>query len=446
MVTSILDSDEIPLCIKTDAAIYDHPVEFFETSDMFKDDPKGTIFDGFVRKRYYDYLSINQSILDEFEKVNSISFHGCPGTGKTHTVKNDHTYDFCATTSNMCCLNMKADDAPNAKTLYSLFMCWDPEMWTQGLKKLKNKTLWIDEYSMITRKLWGFIVIAAIQYGTKLIISGDYRQIGPIGEYKISLINPIVDRIMGARTTLTKDYRNDADLIKLRERIEQNTDNPRLLNHIFAPMLGDREHWVHLDRHLSWTRDNRDRINEMILNDRGYDWSYLKVGKKYQVKTSPGVVVVGVHNLKECGEILIAKGDIWKITDMEELSDGSYEYQMTNLNRSDSKSIDGVTLAYYYRLGFCTTTHSSQGLTIKEQYAVHEVQGMIYRDPDILYTGVTRGTKCNDLNFIKDKYEPTSIIYPNLKVSKDDEDDFVNDKSAKVCKKERYESKDVIYI
>ena len=45
------------------------------------------------------------------------------------------------------------------------------------------------------------------------------------------------------------------------------------------------------------------------------------------------------------------------------------------------------------------TVHSSQGLTIKEPFCIHNPHRMYDQDKAILYTAITRGTTLKDIHF-----------------------------------------------
>lgn len=413
-----------PICIKTDALVYDTKIDLLESDKEFRREDKG-VFTGNIHQFKYKPLEINEGIFNYFKNLEAVSYHGAPGTGKTYTVKANHEFDVAATTSNMCSLNMTTDKI-TARTLFSLFNCWQPTAWSKALKNLRGKTLWIDEYSMINRQIWGFIVTAAIQYNAKLILSGDHKQIGPVMESKLSPKDPILSLLFGQRHELTVDYRNNSDLIELRNFIDRNIDDEIALYAKFRGMYLRDDSWIDNERHLSFTNRTAESINYTILKKRHYHWDYYNINGKQHLDASVGVIVVAVHTRKNKKDNIpdIMKGDIWRISDIEG-EDESKVYVLENLSRNGTVKYPAKIMAYYFHLGFCTTTHKSQGLTIKDKFTIHDIRLMIRLDPDILYTAVTRGINLTDITFIGNaEYEKSTIRYPKLDADEQDEEDL----------------------
>lgn len=420
MLKRILSIKEIPIAIKTDCLFYTRRQSELDKDDRFKLED-GHLPMHIISTQYHKYEEINANIFKLFENNKNITYYGPPGTGKTYIVKHNEKYDYCATISNMCRLNMRSEDsASEPQTLFSLFKCYNPSMWIDAIYKLKNKTLWIDEFSMCSRMLWNFIVISTTQYNTRLILSGDINQIGPIGESKLDLDNPIVRLLFGLQTELKQDYRNQPNLIKFRDAVLNDKDIDlygklkRIYNHT--------EDWLKLDRHLTYRHAIKDQVNAAILKERGYRWEYiLDKTKRYYVEPSVGVIVIAISNKKDLG---IAKSDVWKI-----IAVSDKDVEMRNLSRGDRFIISKHILAEYFRLGFCTTIHASQGLTIEDKFAIHNASELVKDDSRcILYTGITRGKDLDHIMLLSSgrKYAATPIKYPVIKVDKDEEDIFAD--------------------
>jgi len=366
-----------------------------------------------IENPYKQYRQFNQQIYNGKEIIDkihdsmahmkeNISYHGAPGTGKTYTVQNNHSYDISTTITNVCVNNIKTKDI-ESKTLYSLFQFYRPEKLFSALNKLKNKTIWIDEFSMIPRFMWNMIFIAASKYNVKLVISGDINQISPIGETKIDLDNIAFKKLMGKITLLKKDHRNDKQIIILRNQILNN--NVEELKSRFKS-LESKDDFTKFDRHIVFSHDMGDYVNSKIMESRGlkYEFKLLKKdanGKEeYEYNISNNVFLVCRENNKSLG---LSKNDVWKV-----IASDKKVFKLLNIAQNKTSSFLHNQM-HYFKVGFAVTAHSSQGLTIKEDFCIHECQFMINIDTSILYTAVTRGIKFDNIRFFNYRNLPSKI-------------------------------------
>ena len=322
---------------------------------------------------FTDITEVYFNVLDELNKMaDNITFNGSAGTGKTTLVKEQCDYDFAMAFTNLCAGNIKG------KTMYSSFMMWEPSMWYKALSKYRNKTIWIDEYSMIGREYWLFIAIGAIQYNVKFIFSGDPKQIPPINEKPYNYDSKFFKKLFGKQTTLTKDYRNDQKIIELRDFVAENFDNPVKLYQRF--MNCNDLNYIHKDHHITYTHKTRIAINNQIMKHRKFVFD----PKKGIV--SVGVILSGRINNSKLGIVKNVRYKVIATTDDSVIFD-------TGLIVSKSSLI-------YFRLGFAITSHSAQGLTIAEPMAIHDIKKMIYSEPRILYTAITRAKEFDKISLI----------------------------------------------
>lgn len=332
-----------------------------------------------VARVYHNGKQLMKNINDELKVFqDNKSIQGAPGVGKTHYVQNNLKYDYATTISNVCAINISTADI-QAKTLYSLLCLNDIASYYKHFNCFKNKTIWIDEFSMIPTYMYNYFTIMAIVYSTKFIISGDINQIPPVKDKKIDLQNEFFKSIMGDTKILTdKEYsRNDKGIIELRDsilssssfHIEKCTDD-----------------FTIYDRHICYTNATKDNINAVILQTRGYTYNV----KQKNVKISNGVILRAVKSVKESG---ILKNDIWKV-----LSSSKHQFTCRNLIRKFDKVFSHDEMRNF-GLGFAITTHSAQGLTIDDDLCIHEIDWMLKSDRSILYTAVTRAKSINKLHF-----------------------------------------------
>lgn len=404
----------MPLKIKTDAIAYNKEIEvlpeYVEYFKLITTDDKAkniqnlykkneTFYKGYfnISESYNDIEKININIDNELETIkDNISYQGAPGTGKTTKVMKEHTYNIATTITNVCCRNITNKDV-EAETLYTNLQLYNPDNWHKAMKKMAGKTVWIDEFSMMPRFIWNFLLLLSMKYNTKLIISGDVNQTAPVGETKIDINNKIFKIIMGKMELLTKDYRNDKDIIELRDMI---INEP--LDKIFKKFkeLNSKKNWKDYDKHICFTNKMCDYINLEIMKERKLKF---KINFKYEINKKTKKKEKFFKDMEVSNNVLlqcratckskkIYKRDIWQVK--QNVKDG---YELYNIRSKETKYFSMVDMCYF-TLGFAITTHSSQGLTIKDDVCIHEIRKMIQCDLSILYTAITRACNYNKLH------------------------------------------------
>ena len=325
-----------------------------------------------VTRQYHNITEIQKQILENIEKkiTKNKTITGAPGTGKTHVMKqHPKIYDMCATITNMCKRNM--DD--NAQTLYSLLLQHNAtrNRLANIYERLKLRRIWIDEFSMIPNKYWNILFDACMYYRTTLFLTGDINQIPPIHSDRIKLKNPIVKLFFGEVTTLTKDYRNDDGIIKIRDAV---------LHQKGIPSLSKRP-YEECENHIVLTHTMRKYINLKILKQRGETFTY----KDGLIDVSIGCTIKSRTNLRD---LEIYKNELYTV-----LSKDKKKKTWTIKNKYYNHT---VTISYKdmnnFDIGYANTYHSTQGLTFKNKFCLHEVTRAYEWNPSILYTGITRGT------------------------------------------------------
>jgi hypothetical protein len=347
--------------------------------------------------KYFDWTQLRDESLEELRSVctDNITYFGAPGTGKTTTVKNNHAYDFACSSTNVCSLNI------GGTTLFKELGLYTTEQLHQRMKKFRNKTVWVDEFSMVASWIWSYFAQMAICYKTRFIFSGDINQLPPVGESKI---NPNAEffRIMFGRVThLTVDHRNDVQLVNFREAVLQGD----------PPITESETDIEDISRHLVYTNRCKDWVNLHVLHTRKLQ--FTRVDQQYEVsigvRLQPRVTV----KAKE-----FYKGDLWEVIGVNTLR---------NLNNGKTRVIDNADYRYL-GLGFAMTTHSAQGLTVEEPMMIHQSELMLEVDRSLLYTAVTRSRSYDNLHFaptVDDHIDLAPIEYEPLLESKFDVMDTV---------------------
>lgn len=388
-----------------------------------------------IKQVFHSGKEIIKEINEELKCFkNNVSYHGAPGTGKTTIVRENHSYDYAITWTNLCSLNL-SDEHVKGTTVYKELSLFSPENIHKNFSKFRNKTIWIDEYSMIGTYIWNYIFILSRMYNVKFIISGDLGQIPPINDQALTNTTTFFKRLMGKSTTLTKDWRNDEELQKLRSLVQTEQN----LNQLFKN-LESKDDYTLYTRHISFCHTTRRDVNNEILKKNGYvfkvnNYCVVENGKKIfkykSLDVSVGVILsVRVTETKDD----LFKGDLWVVIQKDK-----YSYELKNIlrknieDKSDIIKTFSMDLMQYFTVGFCTTAHSSQGLTIKDYMCIHDVDMMIYRDRKILYTAVTRGCEFKKVRFYgAHKCGPKDKLYKDvfIDLEKDEEYDLWCDVKA----------------
>ena len=445
----------MPVKIKTDALGYnqevkinnsfhyylkcitEQPTKYNKNIRIKKEKPKFYKYD--LKQNYIDMEEMIAEIKKEYEVLKNInvSYTGPPGTGKTYTIKKGikdglYSVDECSTMTNLCCSNISTEEK-EAQTIYKLLMLFDPDRWQDVFKKLKNKTLWIDEFSMIPRYIYNLLFCLSIKYNCKFIITGDINQCAPVNETKINVDNDAFNSFMGNKTELKKDFRNDKEIIQLRNFI-LNNDKKELFTYFKKNDHSQNDfEWWKIDRHLTHTNSTRHNINKIIREKRKYIFKFKKEeGENYILNkcfVSNGYLLSARKNNKKLG---YEKNSIYKVIDQEEkkvevkINDLILFLDGINYTLENQTNKKIIYLNCFqmdeFQSGFATTTYSAQGLTIDEEVIIHDVQKMINMGiTDVLYTAVTRAKEYKKLYFFyKNDFKKIEFEYGLCKIAEDE--------------------------
>lgn len=392
------------------------------------------------------FINVNELIKSTDEELtkfydNCISYSGSAGCGKTHEVLNNHEYDEASALTNVACRNLDQKDKPTADTVYSLFRLFDITQLNDVIRKLKNKTLWIDEYSMINIWIWSIVFVVGITSTKKIILTGDKNQCKPIYERFDYNGHLFMKKLLETTTYLTKDYRNDARIIKIREKVlnaESQEDLFRYFRKIFKimPSLNagniSQAEFIAIDTHLTNSNMMRIIINKAIISERKLVYEIIKkipvkpdglvltkyMKPIYNFKVSKGVILLARITKKALkvykGARYVVQHGILNITDSAVLKrilpNGKLEYDKETDELGNELELQinyPITLKnadlVMFDIGYAITAFSSQGLTIKDTLCIHELGQMIKQDNGVAYTSITRACDINKLKLSIEK-------------------------------------------
>ena len=359
-----------------------------------------------IYKHFIDPDEINNQISDELDTFSNYikTYTGAPGTGKTYTVMTNHNYDYAMAISNACCRNITTDTV-TAETIFSSLKLYDPDSIHQYFNRYIGKTVFVDEFSMIPTYIYGYFYIMVATKQTKFIIAGDPDQIPPIGEKALDIKLPFFKAMFSNNTHLMKDYRNDVDLIKIRDEIK---------NGIYNFPISEIDP-VNIKHHLVLSHNYKNYLNQYIINSLGLTFTstykrLLPAGTqtaddleneknvKYLYNASKGLILIATATSKS--------SKIYKSTRYELITNVHHKSKKFTIQRLDNEELEtfNISKLKYFDLGYAFTVHSTQGITISEPAMIHEYKLMKKIDNSIMYTACTRLKCIEHLNII-DRHE-----------------------------------------
>lgn len=349
---------------------------------------------------------IAKEIGEVVEKI--VGYVGAPGTGKTHAVKANHKYDEAMAFSNITARNLDGEVAGAhiaGRTLDEGLRLQSPSDLNTVCGRARGRTWWIDEISTIKARVWSVIVEVASRGLERLILTGDPNQIPPIME-KFRGDSLLISAILSRAQRLTHDYRNDAGLVDVRNRVLRlqapgtAVDPSAFVSSLHAayPVLspsGRAADMAAANVHITHTRAAADRINRWIAATRGLRFVRSGEGPKAQHTISAGVRLRSCENFKDAGApASICNGDVFEL--VEAVTPESRFARLRPL-RFDAQAAPlepievPAKFLHAFALGWAFTTHSTIGITVRGQpMCIYEAERMVDTDPAILYTAVTR--------------------------------------------------------
>ena len=277
---------------------------------------------------------------------------------------------------------------------------------------LKNKTfqyIFVDEISMMKEIFYKFLLmIKKVKPDVKFILTGDYNQLLPINdriEYDDYGNSPALFEICDSnKILLTKCRRSSKELFELLQI--DNIQNLEKTDFNTTPL-------IMTDLHLAYTNRKRKEINDIMMKDvykskhyKGLKLEALKFDENSQdVILNKHTPVIAKINSEEIG---IVNNERFEIIKYDTL-------QITMKNEKKEIKIGVFDFQRLFRVAYCITIHSSQGMSIDKPYTLHEWRKY---DKRLKYVALSRA-RSKDLIFIKsgekDNYE------------QDDDECFYND-------------------
>ena len=268
---------------------------------------------------------------------------------------------------------------------------------SNNIKSFESKVIIIDEISMMMEKFYKFFsTLKRLKPDVKFILVGDYNQLKPVNDRvsaKTDYENsPVVFELCdGNRITLSKCRRSDDKIF--------NMCLPNNINQIDTKQYGKDLCKVN----ISHTNEKRRNVNAELMLKYSKDRKKVDVPMLKYCPNSQDVTIFkglpiisrkntniksGDKNYHICNNELFVVGKLKK--------DGSECEIISQDNVKIIFSIPTKLFTIYFNPAFCVTVHSSQGMTIKEDYTIHEFNKF---DARLKYVAISRAQNVNQLNF-----------------------------------------------
>ena len=354
----------------------------------------------------WKYLPYNDSnhadhIAEEFKQGKGLMLLGRAGTGKTYVAKKiaDITGAKKLAFTNKACLVL------NGSTIHK-YLCINKfgRIDLRWIKKQNYKYYVIDEISMISGHLWKLLCELKRLTRATFLLVGDYRQLPPVEDGRpIDYFNHQAVRWLcnNTRCELTQMKRYDQELWDTSEKVYEVAHYipSDLQHHLTVKQMATRHN-------ICYTNATRKNVNKLVNEyfTKGSNSTYIKYevdkekdeDKKYypqDVYAYEGMPLVARVNLKDK---TMVNNEPFILTEiLEETITAESERSEEGQNIINSITIPIEQFHKHFLMGYCITTHKSQGETIDGEINIFDWGKM---DKRLKYTAITRTTKKSNVN------------------------------------------------
>ncbi|XP_068704713.1 uncharacterized protein [Montipora foliosa] len=272
---------------------------------------------------------------------------------------------------------MEYDGDDICYTFDSYFHEWNCSVET-NLKSLKDKTVFIEEFSMVPNKWITLIYKAFLLYGVKVFMFGDPNQCSPVE----------------SGSSISYDYLKSASVRQMCPRnvtlkyIEESCRYDKKTHIVLDGFLKKgkiSKNFCVIDeklfKNICYLNKTRIKVNTQCCDKFVEGKEYVTVefmynDKKEEYKVCAGMPVIATDNIKERKIFNAMEFLVESVTeDCFWINGEEFDYKM---------------FSRCFIPSFCVTSHKCQGADINEPYNIYDVKKM---DKKLLYTALSRTTK-----------------------------------------------------
>ena len=329
--------------------------------------------------------------IEEVSKGNGYIYYGIPGSGKTQKLlelaKPD---DLILCFTNKACENIRARSNINARTFDSYFGDYNGNI--RLIELLKNKNVFVDEFSMVPNKWMTLLYQAFVRYGITVYLFGDPNQCDAVDDMRYDYLNsPGINQMCPNKIELKYVEKGNRYDKKTHEMLENLLKENEINNYSF----GDEKQY----KNICYYNTTKDRVNKdcaiKFIKEYGLPFYEIK-----DLQISKNMPVILNKNLKD---LRMYNSQIFTIQDINDenvwINDCKFGYK---------------EFKDYFDLAFCITVYKYQGDTIYEPYYIYDACKM---DKKELYTALSRTTNFEFINIgqLRNEYFNRTKMGPTLK-------------------------------
>ena len=253
---------------------------------------------------------------------------------------------------------------------------------TRGIDHLKDKIVFVDEYSMTPNHYITLLYQAFTKHGITIIMSGDTNQCEPINRVKSIRHNYFTSKSVSEMCPehIEMKYIEGSARYDNETRVMLNNFlKYKNLKHKFQP-IGNYM------KNICWLNSTRQRVTKKCCDEFIGNWPAYEINFKYKsqiekYKVCLKMPLIATQNLK--------KHEIFNM--MEFTLDLISEDDNGNLNfKVNGFWFDKNTFRESFLPNFCNTVYKYQGGKINENYNIFDTDRMDVKE---LYTALSRTTK-----------------------------------------------------
>ena len=229
--------------------------------------------------------------------------------------------------------------------------------------KYKNiDFVFVDEISMVSSK---FIkVLLSLKYynpDIKFIISGDFYQIPPVKDNTTKLVSrskALYELVDGSMCNLTICKRSNHELFNICEKVKHGKN-------IDTSIFNNKESYSNICFTNKKRIETNQQCNERYIKETGIKFIYINKlpydDNSQPYKLYKGIPLISRLNIKKYN---VYNNEFYSVKEWKK------EYLVVKNEMNEKLSINDIPRMF--NVGYCITTHKSQGETFQESYTIYE--------------------------------------------------------------------------
>jgi predicted GIY-YIG superfamily endonuclease len=242
------------------------------------------------------------------------------------------------------------------------------------IDRLKGKTVFVDEFSMVNRKWWRVLYYAFVKHNITVHIYGDINQIEAVKEAILDINAPFLRQMCPTVNHLQYIEASGRYTQKMYEILNKLLKTGKLDTSSFKPIDSS------LKTNICYTNAMRRKITKQLCTE-GIDvtFNYVVTKKSETYKIYKGMKMICTTN--DLKDFNMYNSSMHTITAIDK-GNVTLKYEF-----GGSHTVDMIQFSHHFIPAYCSTTHKYQGKTITEPYNIYEADKMSL---NLLYTALSR--------------------------------------------------------